>query len=137
MEMNKPTIVGLTAVVFIIIAGAITLKALHEDITIIITLVSVLVAPVLLAFGVKVHEGMQEIKHNTNGNNQRQTEFLQQNQLAQQESNQKFQAAMQENVLQLQKMMAEIALATMPPPPAIQAEISKDPSDHPSSVHLP
>jgi hypothetical protein len=137
MEMNKPTIVGLTAVVFIIIAGAITLKALHEDITIIITLVSVLVAPVLLAFGVKVHEGMQEIKHNTNGNNQRQTEFLQQNQLAQQESNQKFQAAMQENVLQLQKMMAEIALATMPPPPAIQAEILKDPSDHPSSVHLP
>lgn len=136
--MNKPTIIGLCVVVFIIIAGAVTLKALNEDIAIIITLVSVLVAPVLLAFGVKVHESMQEIKQNTNGNNQRQTEFLQQNQLAQQEANQRFQAAMQENVLALQKMMAEIALNTMPPPPAITAEILKEPlDDHPSSVHLP
>lgn len=135
--MNKPTVIGLVAVVFIIIAGAVTLKALHEDITIVITLVSVLVAPVLLAFGVKVHEGMQEIKSNTNGNSQRQTEFLQQNQLAQQEANQRFQAAMQENVLTLQKMMAEIALNTMPPPPAITAEILKESDDNPSSVHFP
>lgn len=137
MEMNKSTVVGLVVVVFIIIAGAVTLKALHEDITIVITLVSVLVAPVLLAFGVKVHEGMQEIKHNTNGNNQRQTEFLQQNQLAQQEANQKFQQAMQENVLALQKMVAEIALQTAPLPAAITAEITKDPwSDNPSSLHV-
>lgn len=136
--MKPATIAGLVTVVFIIMAGAVTLKSLGEDIEIVVMLCTLLVTPIFAAFGIKVHENLQEIRSNTNGNSQRQTEFLQQNQLAQQESNQKFQQAMQENVLQLQKMVAEIALATTPPPPAIAAEIIKEgTSDHASPIHVP
>ena len=127
--MKPSTVIGLVSVVFIMMGGAIALRALGESVEIVLALVSLLAAPVLLAFGVKMHENLQEIKSNTNGNNQRQTEFLQQNQLAQQESNQKFQQAMQDNVLQLQKMMAEIALQTMPPAHTVTAEIIKEAAD--------
>lgn len=136
--MKPSTIIGLVSIVFMILGSAVALKALGESVEMILAIESLIGLPVLGAFGVKFHENLQEIKTNTNGNNQRQTEFLQQNQLAQQESNQKFQQAMQENVLQLQKMVAEIALSTMPPPPAITAEITKElGSDHTSQVHVP
>jgi hypothetical protein len=138
MDMKPSTVFGLVAIVFIMMAGAITLRVFGEDISIIITLVTVLAVPVLAAFGVKMHEGLQEIKANTNGRNDKQTEFLQQNQLAMQESVIQFQKAMQENVLQLQRTVAELALQMTPPPVLISTELTKElGSDNTSSVHLP
>lgn len=137
--MKPSTAYSLVAIVFIMMAGAITLRIFNEDISIIITFVTVLAVPVLAAFGVKVNEGLQEIKANTNGRNDKQTEFLQQNQLAMQESVVQFQKAMQENVLQLQRTVAELALQMTPPPTVVTTtDIPKEPwSDNTSQIHIP
>lgn len=137
--MKPSTVAGLCIIVGIMMGGAITLRVFGEDISIIITLVTVLAVPVLAAFGVKMHEGLQEIKANTNGRNDKQTDFLQQNQLAMQESNIQFQKAMQENVLQLQRTVAELALQIAPPPGPVTAELTRElgsGSDNPPQIHI-
>ena len=136
--MKPSTIVGLVSIVFMMLASSVALKALGESIEIIITLMTLVGVPVLAAFGVKFHENLQEIKSNTNGNNVRQMDINQEQQKAFMESLLVAQKTAQENMLQMQRMMTQIALTAQPIPPAVVAEITEEPrSDNTSQIHVP
>lgn len=110
----KPAILWpLVALIAIVMGGAITLRTLGEDIEVIIVLVTILVVPALGAFGVKIHENIQEMKTSVNGNQNELVKTIQQGQMVAGDNMRQ----LQDNVTQLQHMVQTLALA-VPPPPA-------------------
>ena len=67
MEMKTQTVWALVTIVFILIAGAVTLVALNRDVTAIITIVGLVVVPVLSALGVAVYQKLDQVKEASNG----------------------------------------------------------------------
>lgn len=136
--MKPSTIIGLVSIVFMILGSAVALKALGESVEMILAIESLIGVPVLAAFGVKFHENLQEIKTQTNGNNLRQMDINQEQQKAFMESLMVAQKTAQENMLQMQRMMTQIALTAPPVSPSIVAEITEETrSDNTSQIHVP
>lgn len=135
MEMKPSVAYPLLGIVFIMMAGAVTLKALHEDIEIIIMLVTLLAVPVLGAFGISIREGIQDVKANTNGVAQRQAEINQENQKALQELVRQSHQAMQEHSARMQEMVTQIALHANPP--AATSVHIKEADDDPPALYIP
>lgn len=131
MDMKPSTAWALVAIVGVMMGGAITLRLNDEDISIIITLVTILAVPVLAAFGVKVNESLQEIKTNTNGKNDRQLDINQKQVEMMQQSN----MALLDTVRQLQDQVTNLARQMTPTTPVV--EPPKELSDHPSPIHVP
>lgn len=131
--MKPSTAWAMVTIVAVMMGGAITLRIFKEDISIIITLVTVLAVPVLAGFGIKFNENLQEIKTNTNGKNdrqidinQKQVEMIQQNNLA-----------LLETVRQLQEQVTNLALQMTPPTTSLPAiEAPRELDDHPSQIHV-
>ena len=121
----KPAILWpLVALIAIVMGGAITLRILGEDIQVVILLVSILVVPALGAFGVKIHENLQEVKASVNGNQSDLVKTIQQGQMVAGDNMRQ----LQDNVSQLQLMVQTLALqvpphqlAAAPAPAAIAA----------------
>ncbi len=65
---NPHAIWAAVAIIFMIIAGAVTLAALDKDPAVIITLAVVVAVPVLGAFGAAMYQKLEQIKEISNGN---------------------------------------------------------------------
>lgn len=117
MEMKPSILWPLVALIGIVMGGAIALRSQGEDITIIILLVTILVVPALGAFGVKIHENLQEVKSSVNGNQSDLVKTIQQGQMVQGDNVRQ----LQDNVQQLQHMVQTLALLVPTPPPALPA----------------
>lgn len=134
----KPAILWpLVALIAVVMGGAITLRILGEDIQIVILLVSVLVVPALGAFGVKIHENIQDMKTSVNGSQARLVDTIQQGQANQGESMRQLQenftllqAAVQANVTQLQQAVQTLALQVPPHPVPLALSASEEAHDH-------
>lgn len=140
----KPAILWpLVALIGIVMGGAITLRLLGEDIQVIIVLITILVVPALGAFGVKIHENVQEMKTLVNGSQSRLVDTIQQGQTTQgenmrqlQENFNALQLAVQSNVTQLQSAVQTLALQVPAPPAplALTAGPEEESHDHASSL---
>jgi len=124
----------MAVVVFVMMAGAVTLKIFKEDISIIITLVTVLAVPVLAGFGFKVNENLQEIKTNTNGKNDKQMDINQKQVEMMHEMMARNNEALIGTIRQLQDQVTNLALQITPPPPApaVVADPPRELDDNPS-----
>ncbi len=70
MNVKNPQIIWASvAIVFMLIAAAVTLVALDKDVTIILTLAALVAVPVLGGFGVAVYQKMDSVEGKVNGNN--------------------------------------------------------------------
>ncbi len=128
----------MAVVVFIMMAGAVTLTIFKQDINIIITLVTVLAVPVLAGFGFKMNENLQEIKTQTNGKNDKQMDINQKQAEMFAEAMARNNEALMGTIRQLQDQVTSLALQIAPPP--IQASVTEPPrelDDHPSQIHVP
>jgi hypothetical protein len=69
MEMKNPHVIwAAVLIVFIMVAGAVTLVALDKDVTVILSLAGLVAVPVLSAFGVAVYQKLDQVKEASNGN---------------------------------------------------------------------
>jgi hypothetical protein len=69
MEMKNPHVIwAAVIIVFIMVAGAVTLVALDKDVTVILSLAGLVAVPVLSAFGVAVYQKLDQVKEASNGN---------------------------------------------------------------------
>jgi hypothetical protein len=69
MNLKNPHIVwAAVAIVFMLIAGAVTLTALGRDPGIILTLTALVAVPVLGAFGAVIYQKVDQTKEIANGN---------------------------------------------------------------------
>jgi hypothetical protein len=69
MNLKNPHIVWASvAIVFMLIAGSVTLTALGKDTTVILTLAAVVAVPVLGAFGAVIYQKVDQVKDIANGN---------------------------------------------------------------------
>lgn len=128
----------MAVVVFVMMGGAVTLKIFKEDISIIITLVTVLAVPVLAGFGFKVNENLQEIKTNTNGKNDKQMDINQKQVEMMHEMMARNNEALIGTIRQLQDQVTNLALQITPPSvPAATVEPSRELDDHPSQIYVP
>jgi hypothetical protein len=86
MEMKNPHVIwAAVIIVFMLVAGSVTLVALDKDVSIILTLAGLVAVPVLSAFGVAVYAKLDQVKDASNGNLSKAMEMQQrtQDQLAQ------------------------------------------------------
>lgn len=134
MDMKPQVAWAMAVVVFVMMAGAVTLKIFKEDISIIITLVTVLAVPVLAGFGFKVNENLQEIKTNTNGKNDKQMDINQKQVEMMHEMMARNNEALIGTIRQLQDQVTNLALQITPPPPApaVVADPPRELDDNPS-----
>lgn len=66
--MKNPHIIWASvAIVFLLVAGVVTLGALDKDVGVIITLAGIVAVPVLSAFGVAVYQKLDQVKEVSNG----------------------------------------------------------------------
>jgi hypothetical protein len=65
--MKPQTVWALVVIVFILVAGAVTLVALEKDVTVILTIVGLVVVPILSALGVAVYQKLDQVKEASNG----------------------------------------------------------------------
>jgi predicted PurR-regulated permease PerM len=139
MEMKPSILWPLVALIGIVMGGAIALKRMGEGIEVIIILVTILVVPALGAFGVKIHENVQEMKTMVNGSQSRLVDTIQQGQVVQgdnmrqlQENFNALQLAVQTNVSQLQSAVQTLALQVPPPtaPLALTAAPEAEEGNH-------
>ena len=56
-------------IVFVLVAGAVTLAALGKDTTVILTLAGAVAVPVLGGFGAVIYQKLDKVDSNTNGTN--------------------------------------------------------------------
>jgi len=69
MNVKNPHVIWASvAIVFMLVAGAITLVALGKDVTVILTLAAVVGVPVLGGLGVAVYQKMDSVDTKVNGN---------------------------------------------------------------------
>lgn len=69
MEMKNPhTIWATVAIVVVLVAGSVTLVILDKDVSIILTLATLVAVPVLGAFGAAMYQKMDQVKEASNGN---------------------------------------------------------------------
>jgi hypothetical protein len=69
MELkSSQTIWASVAIVFMLIASTTALVILGKDVTIILTLAALVAIPVLGAFGVSIHQKLDQVKEASNGN---------------------------------------------------------------------
>ena len=67
--MKNPHVIwAAVIIVFIMVAGAVTLVALDKDVTVILSLAGLVAVPVLSAFGVAVYQKLDQVKEASNGN---------------------------------------------------------------------
>lgn len=59
------------AIVFMLVAGSVTLVILDKDVSIIMTLAGIVAVPVLGGFGVAVYQKLDQVKDQVNGNNEK------------------------------------------------------------------
>lgn len=78
--MKPQAIWGAVAIVFILVAGAVTLVALGKDVTIILTLTMLVAVPVITALGGIVVSKLEQVKEQGNGNIQKVLEAQQKTQ---------------------------------------------------------
>lgn len=70
--MKSPHVVWASvAIVFMLVAGSVTLVILDKDVSIILTLAAVVAVPVLGGFGVAVYQKLDQVKEQVNGNNEK------------------------------------------------------------------
>jgi glucan phosphoethanolaminetransferase (alkaline phosphatase superfamily) len=67
VEMKPQTVWAMVVIVFILVAGAVTLVALEKDVTVILTIVGLVVVPILSALGVAVYQKLDQVKEASNG----------------------------------------------------------------------
>lgn len=68
MNVKNPHVIWASvAIVFMLVAGAITLTALDKDVTVILTLAALVAVPVLGGFGVAVYQKMDSVEGKVNG----------------------------------------------------------------------
>jgi hypothetical protein len=131
MDMKPQVAWAMAVVVFVMMAGAVTLKIFKEDISIIITLVTVLAVPVLAGFGFKVNENLQEIKTNTNGKNDKQMDINQKQVEMMHEMMARNNEALIGTIRQLQDQVTNLALQMTPPSaPITPVEPPRESDDH-------
>jgi hypothetical protein len=81
MEMKNPHVIwAAVIIVFMLVAGAVTLVALDKDVTVILSLAGLVAVPVLSAFGVAVYQKLDQVKEASNGNLARVMEMQQKTQ---------------------------------------------------------
>jgi hypothetical protein len=69
MNLKNPHVIWASvAIVFMLIAGSVTLTALGKDTTVILTLAAVVAVPVLGAFGAVIYQKVDQVKDLANGN---------------------------------------------------------------------
>jgi hypothetical protein len=69
MNMRNPHIIWASvAIVFMLIAGSVTLTAMGKDTTVILTLAAAVAVPVLGAFGAAIYQKVDQVKEISNGN---------------------------------------------------------------------
>jgi hypothetical protein len=68
MNLKNPHVIWASvAIVFMLIAGSVTLTALGKDTAVILSLAAVVAAPVLGAFGVAIYQKVDQVKDLANG----------------------------------------------------------------------
>lgn len=66
--MRNPHVIwAMVSIVFMLIAGSVTLAVLDKDVTVILTLAGLVAVPVLGAFGVAVYHKLDQVKEISNG----------------------------------------------------------------------
>lgn len=69
MNLKNPHLIWATvAIVFMLIAGAVTLAALDKDTTVVLSLAALVAVPVLSAFGAIIYQKVDQAKEIANGN---------------------------------------------------------------------
>jgi hypothetical protein len=102
MNMRNPHIIWASvAIVFMLIAGSVTLTALGKDTTVILTLAAAVAVPVLGAFGAAIYQKVDQVKEISNGNTKRHEERA---------------AALQAELKLAHDKIVEMALHSQPPP---------------------
>ena len=76
MVKNPQLAWAAVVIVFILVAGAVTLSALGKDATIVLTLAGLVAVPVLGAFGAAVYQKLDQVKDLANGNNSDQMKMI-------------------------------------------------------------
>lgn len=67
-DMRNPHVIwAMVSIVFMLIAGSVTLAVLDKDVTVILTLAGLVAVPVLGAFGVAVYHKLDQVKEISNG----------------------------------------------------------------------
>lgn len=70
MNVKNPHIIwGSVAIVFMLIAGSVTLVALGKDFSSVLTIAAVAALPVLAGFGATIYQKVDQVKEIANGNN--------------------------------------------------------------------
>lgn len=96
MNMRNPHIIWASvAIVFMLIAGSVTLTAMGKDTTVILTLAAAVAVPVLGAFGAAIYQKVDQVKEISNGNT----------------------AALQAELKLAHEKIVQMALQSQPPPP--------------------
>lgn len=68
MVMKNPHVIWASvAIVFMLVAGVVTLAALNKDVVVLISLAGIVAVPVLSAFGVAIYQKMDRVQETTNG----------------------------------------------------------------------
>lgn len=81
MEMKNPhTIWATVVIVGVLVAGSVTLVILDKDVSIILTLATLVAVPVLGAFGAAMYQKMDQVKEASNGSQTRILEALRETQ---------------------------------------------------------
>ena len=75
-EVSWPQAFLLTALTTLLIAGVVILALAGKDVGTILAVAAVVIAPILGAFGISIHQGLQQVKDVANG---RLTEILEDN----------------------------------------------------------
>lgn len=66
--MKPQTLWAAVAIVFILVTGAVVLVALNKDVTVILTLATLVAIPILTASGAAVYQKLEQVKEQGNGN---------------------------------------------------------------------
>lgn len=68
--MRNPHVIWASvSIIFMMLAGVVTLASLDKDVTVILTLAGLIAIPVLSAFGVAIYQKMDQVKDLSNGGN--------------------------------------------------------------------
>jgi hypothetical protein len=70
--MRSPHVIWASvSIVFMLVAGSVTLVILDKDVSIILTLAGIVAVPVLGGFGVAVYQKLDQVKEQVNGNSEK------------------------------------------------------------------
>jgi len=72
MVMKSPHVIWASvAIIFMLVAGSVTLVILDKDVSIILTLAGIVAVPVLGGFGVAVYQKLDRVQDHVNGNSEK------------------------------------------------------------------